>query len=322
MVESDLIDAVLILTPVGLHHEIALRALAAGKHVLIEKPLAVTVRAGRRIADEAEQRGLIAGVAECQRYEPPIRARRWALEHGAIGEPLLWVSGGVGGQWLVDQIVAGTAWRHRRLDAGGGLAVDAGVHLMHEVRYLMGAVAEVSALTSVMEPIRRDRDAGGRVVYEMVNEVNDLYLANLRFSSGALGNVIGGWSARGATVAIPRSPVIYGAKGSIHGDQLIEHGKAAINLLELLDEQASAEELQQFFPHQVRNSFGLELLDFCRAISGEKPMETSAREGVIDLACAYAMVESDAAARPVRVDDVLAGAEHTFQAGIDEHYGL
>ncbi len=74
MVESNLVDAVLILAPVQLHHPIALAAMAAGKHVLIEKPFAITVRAGLAIAREAKRRGLVAGVAENLRYSETTRA--------------------------------------------------------------------------------------------------------------------------------------------------------------------------------------------------------------------------------------------------------
>ena len=70
MLGRDGVDAVLVLLPVSRHHEIALDALAAGKHVLIEKPLAISVRAGQAIADEASRRGLVAGVAESVHYAP------------------------------------------------------------------------------------------------------------------------------------------------------------------------------------------------------------------------------------------------------------
>ncbi len=70
MFAGDLVDAVLVLAPVSLHHQVALDALAAGKHVIIEKPFAISVKAGQAIAKEARRRGLVAGVAESARYAP------------------------------------------------------------------------------------------------------------------------------------------------------------------------------------------------------------------------------------------------------------
>ncbi len=176
MLDGDAVDAVLILTSVGSHHQIALDALRAGKHVLIEKPLAISVRAGQMIVDEARTRGLVAGVAETQRYADRSRSLRWVLDQGLVGDPQLWLSGGIGGEWSPDHVVAHTSWRHRKLDAGGGPAIDHGVHLMHQMRYLMGDLDEVSALTRTWEPTRVDRRAG-RPDEEIVNELEDVYLA-------------------------------------------------------------------------------------------------------------------------------------------------
>ena len=66
-------------------------------------------------------------------------------EEGLIGVPHLWLSGGIGNEWSPDRIVAKTAWRHKKLEAGGGGAIDVGVHLFHLIRYLMGPVDEISA---------------------------------------------------------------------------------------------------------------------------------------------------------------------------------
>ncbi|MBO0701724.1 MAG: Gfo/Idh/MocA family oxidoreductase, partial [Candidatus Dormibacteraeota bacterium] len=198
MVESDQVDAVLILAPVQLHHQIALAALAAGKHVLIEKPFAITVRAGRAIADEARGRGLVAAVAENNRYAEGVRALGWVVEQGLIGTPQLWLSGGIGGEWAPDRIVAHTPWRHRKLEGGGGPAIDGAVHLMHQIRYVMGPVEEVSGMARTLEPERVERDAEGRVLARVANELEDVYLAQLRFAGGAAGSVFGGWAGRGA----------------------------------------------------------------------------------------------------------------------------
>lgn len=311
MVASDAVDAVLILAPVSLHHQIALAALDAGKHVLIEKPLAISVRAGQAIVDAAAEHGLVAGVAENVRYAPRTRAVRSALDGGLIGTPQLWLSGGIGGEWAPDRVVAHTPWRHRKLEAGGGPAIDHGVHLMHQIRYLMGPVQELSALTRTMEPTRTD-DAAGSVG----NELEDVYLAHLRFAGGAIGNVFSGWAGRGEASGLDASPVIYGSAGCIKGTDVIAADGSRKPALELLPAD------ERFFPHGIQDSFALELLDFAAAIAAGAQMEASAAEGVLDLAMAYAILESAHSGAPVRIDDVSSGAVCGYQADIDAHYGL
>jgi predicted dehydrogenase len=317
LLESDSTDAVLVLAPVGLHHQVALDALRAGKHVLIEKPLAISVRAGKAIADEAARRGLVAGVAESARYTETTRALRWVLDEGLIGSPQLWLSAGIGGEWAPDRIVAHTPWRHRKLEAGGGPAIDLGVHLMHQIRYLMGPVDEIGAVAATMEPTRVDDDAATAVA----NELEDVFLSQLRFASGAVGTAIAGWAGRGERSGLDANPVIYGTRGCIKGDDVIADG-ARRSASERLGSDSTQEVRDRFFPYGVRDPFALELLDFARACAGGWEMEASASQGVLDLAMAYSILESSRLSAPVRVDDVLSGAVAGYQAEIDEFYEL
>lgn len=71
------------------HHPLAVSALEAGVHVIIEKPLGITMRACKCILDAAEQNGKILSVAENYRLDRLQRARRWAVRQGRIGEPRL-----------------------------------------------------------------------------------------------------------------------------------------------------------------------------------------------------------------------------------------
>ena len=315
MLDAGVVDAVLVLASVSVHHQVALAALDAGKHVLIEKPLAITVRAGKAIADAATRNGLVAGVAENVRYAPRTRALRTALDTGLIGRPQLWLSGGVGGEWAPDRVVAHTPWRHRKLEAGGGPAIDHGVHLMHQLRYLLGPVRKISALTAKLEPYRVD-DQFGRVA----NEVEDVFTAQLEFDSGAVGTVFSGWAGRGAASMLDAGPTIYGSSGCIKGDRVIHDDGSAEPVEDLLTK--STTQSAAFFPNGVRDAFALELADFAGAITSGSRLETSAGEGVLDLAMAYAILESAHAGAPVSVDDVRSGVVAGYQAEIDEHYGL
>ena len=318
MLDADLVDAVLVLAPVSLHHQVALDALAAGKHVIIEKPFAISVKAGQAIAKEARRRGLVAGVAESARYAPRARALKWVLDQDLIGRPQLWLSAGVGGEWAPDRIVAHTPWRHRKLEGGGGPAIDLGVHLMHQLRYLMGPVKEISALARTMEEKRVDPSSGT----EVKNELEDVFLAQLQFASGAIGSAVAGWAGHGERSGLDANPVIYGARGCVKGNEVFTDDGRLGTADDLLATTAPSEVLAQFFPGDIRDPFGLELLDFARACLSGSEMEASADEGVVDLAMAYSLLESSELGAPVSVDDVLSGAVGGYQAEINTYYQL
>jgi predicted dehydrogenase len=321
MLDRDVVDAVLILTSVGSHHQIALDALRAGKHVLIEKPLAISVRAGRLIVDEARSRGLVAGVAETQRYAHHSRALRWVLDHGLVGTPQLWLSGGIGGEWAPDHVVAHTPWRHRKLEAGGGPAIDHGVHLMHQIRYLMGDLDEVTALTRTWEPVRIDRLAG-RPDDHVANELEDVYLAQFRFTSGAIGSTFSSWGGHGERSGLDPGPVVYGSAGCVKGAAVFGDAGLLGHAGDLLAAGAEPALTESLFPAGLHDPFALELVDFIRSVDAGTDTEVNATEGLADLASAYAILESAAAGTTVRVADVASGAVSLYQEEIDAHYDL
>jgi predicted dehydrogenase len=322
MLDADNVDAVLVLAPVGLHHTIALAALAAGKHVLVEKPFAISVRAARQMVDAAAAKGLTIGVAESIRYTEPTRAARWVIDQGMLGNLQLWISGGIGGEWSPDRIVARTPWRHLKVHAGGGPSIDWGVHLFHNVRHLMGPIAEVSAYTAVLEPERFDRDQYGNVTATAGNEVEDAFFANLKFANGAIGTTFGGWGGHGAASGFGKGVTIYGAQGSLQGDEVSLDSGLRGTTTDLYARGAGAEAKATAFPEGIRDAFALEMLDFVRAIGASTEMEASGEEGVLDLATSYAVLESAAINKPVTVDEVLNGTVDAYQAEIDAHYGI
>ena len=322
MLDDDNVDAILISSPVGLHHQVALDCLTANKHVLIEKPFAISIRAGRAIVDEATKRGLVAGVAENLRYGEGARALHWVLDQGTIGERQLWVSGGIGGDWSPDRIVARTPWRHRKLEAGGGGAIDIGVHLFHLIRYLMGPVDEVSAYIRTLEPERINRDPSGAEVSRVRNEVEDVFFANLKFTNGAIGTTFWSWAGHGEPTGLAGDRAIYGSEGCIKGDDVVADDGMRVKVLEYFRHEAPPDLRHQYFPAGVHDTFGLEMHDFLQAITTGRPMEASGEEGLNDLAAAYAILESATANRPVKVADVLSGAVNGYQEEIDSHYQL
>ncbi|GGV75110.1 oxidoreductase [Streptomyces griseoloalbus] len=194
LVERDDIDLVDICTPGDSHAEIALAALAAGKHVLCEKPLANTVEeaaAMTRAAEEAAARGQLAMVGFNYRRVPATALARRMVAEGRIGT-LRHVRVAYLQDWLVDPAFPLT-WRLRREQAGSGSLGDLGAHIVDLAQYLAGErLAGVSALTETFvrqRPLPTAPSAGlAAVTAAGTGEVtvDDAALFTGRFTSGAL----------------------------------------------------------------------------------------------------------------------------------------
>ncbi|MFH9040530.1 Gfo/Idh/MocA family protein [Streptomyces sp. NPDC017966] len=194
LVERDDIDLVDICTPGDSHAEIALAALAAGKHVLCEKPLANSVEeaeAMTRAAEEAQARGQLAMVGFNYRRVPATALARRMVAEGRIGR-LRHVRVAYLQDWLVDPQFPLT-WRLRREHAGSGSLGDLGAHIVDLAQYLAGEqLAGVSALTETFvreRPLPTAPSAGLAAVSAAGTgqvTVDDAALFTGRFTSGAL----------------------------------------------------------------------------------------------------------------------------------------
>ena len=322
MLEEDVIDAVNDWTTLALHHQVAEVALAAGKHLLTQKPLAISVAAGRQMVEQAQARGLTLGVFENVRNSPFTRAAAWAVGRGLIGEPQMALVGSLGGLWSPDRAVADTGWRHQKLLAGGGAALDIGVHQFHLLRTVFGEVDWVSAVARTFEATRYRRDAAGAIIETIDANVDDTYFATAGFDNRAIGQLLLSWAGHGEPLTIDKVPAFYGSKGCIQGGKLIDDRGNRVALQEKFEQEMSKAEREQFFPLGLTDAFALQQLDWLRAIEAKEQPETSGREGLQDLACAFAMLESSALQRQVMLEEVLSGAVDAYQAEINEHYGL
>ena len=159
------VDAVSICLPHHLHLTIGLAALNAGKHVLVEKPMAVTVADADALIEAASETGRSLGVSHNQLfYAPHVRAKQ-LIENGELGRVRQLRSRlAIGGKY--------GAWRSDPTLSGGGLLFDAGVHRVYLLRSFGG---EVRAVTAVM-------DAPG---------AEDSFVVTLEFASGAFGVIDG-----------------------------------------------------------------------------------------------------------------------------------
>lgn len=314
------VDVVDIYTPPYLHHNMVLDSVAAGKHALVEKPLAVTVKAARIMIDAAEKAGKLLGVAEVGRYSPDARMIKWAIDQGYVGEVQMFVNAVIGCYWSPDTMVGSTPWRHKKVMAGGGPSVDFGVHIFDMVRYYCGEIDEVEGIVKAFENVRFARDTYGNVIDKVDNDVDDTFIAITRTRGGAIGQITFSYALHGEPTIT--GSTIYGSKGCIKDNTIISDDGTRRDVRDLFERNSSAEVREKLFPMGVTDPFAQETLDFLNAIREGREMETGGREGLRDLAVSYAVIESSRLKRAVSVDDVESGKIAEYERDINAHLGI
>ena len=194
VVTDPAVDVVSITAPNHLHREMALAALAAGKHVWCEKPMALTLADAAEMAAAAQQ-AAATGVRTQVGYNyvanPAFTHAQRLIAEGAIGR-ILHVRGWVDEDYQADPDLPWT-WRARLADAGLGALGDIGCHLVSMLWGLAGPIESVVAEMATLHETRPLPDGSGRAAVE--NE--DAALALLRFASGVQGSFAASRSAWG-----------------------------------------------------------------------------------------------------------------------------
>lgn len=204
------VDVVSITTPNGLHRPMAEAALRAGKHVWLEKPMALTLTDAQSMADLATAHpGQVTLLGYNYLRSPAFQAACAMIAGGAIGRTLSF-RGVYDEDYSADPDLP---WSWRMTHSGGGLGVlgDLGCHLVSQMLALMGPVAEVTAMTQIAVPTRPSPE-GPRAV-----ENEDSALALIRFASGAQGSFATSRVARGRKCRLCWE--VHGSDGSITFDQ-------------------------------------------------------------------------------------------------------
>lgn len=165
------VDVVAVCSPSATHAHHAAAAARAGKHVLVEKPIALSVRDASELARLQHDTGLLIAMVAQRRLEPEYAHTKVLLRDGLLGEPRL-ASTVV--HWLRDaDYYGGAAWK-RSMSEGGGSLMNQGVHNVDLLRWIVGPVETVTAQYTTQG---QDMDA------------EDTLVATLRFASGALGTI-------------------------------------------------------------------------------------------------------------------------------------
>ena len=227
----------------------------------------------------------------------------------------------VGARWAPDQIVADTPWRHRRSEAGG-VALDVGVHRFDMIRYLAGEIENVQANTAIIEPVRVTRDHQGNVTRRVECDAEDTVFAAFQTVHGVAGNLIVSFAGCGGPTLLGSGDVFYGSAGKVSGNDVTFADGSTANLAQLYATHADAACKEKDFPLGLKDGFALTHCDWLDAVRRRREPETSGREGLADLAAAYAVLESAQAGQRVEVAKVATGELRECQRPIDERFKI
>jgi UDP-N-acetyl-2-amino-2-deoxyglucuronate dehydrogenase len=195
MLADPAVDVVCVCTPSGQHAEQASAAARAGKHVLVEKPMALSLADADAMIAACEQAGVQLGVALQRRVTPPFQRIHRAIQAGDLGELTLGV---VTIPYHRPQAYFDQAdWRGTWALDGGGVLMNQGIHLVDLLVWYMGDPVEVQA-------------RAGTLHREI--EVEDTLAATLRFAGGALATIT---ATTTAAPGFPHRIEIYGTGGGI-----------------------------------------------------------------------------------------------------------
>ncbi len=245
------IDGVDLCLPNSLHADHAVAALEAGKHVLTEKPMALSLADCDRMIAAAERAGRHLTVIHNRRFDSAARAMKELVDSGDLGEPFLVETHGIEGPNTVSR----GPWLASR--AEGGIAMAQTVHFAYMVRWLLGPVTEVTCFTS-----RKGIDW-------MQGEVSCIIL--LRFAGDAIGELTSTFAA--AAGKNEHRITIYGDRG------IVSHARDELRVVcparygddEWHTIPAGAGDWGEGFRHQI--------VQFGRAIAGQGEVAVPPAEG-------------------------------------------
>jgi len=272
------VDAVIVATPTATHAALMADAARAGKHILCEKPIALTVEETRATIESVRHADVLVQIGFNRRFDPPFVRAREAIARGDIGQP-----------WMVklvgrDPRLAPLSY----LAASGGQFKDQAIHEFDAARWLIGReVEEVYAMGAVL-------------VDPAVGELGDVdtALTTLRFAGGTLGQVD---SCRRSVYGYDIRAEVLGSEGAL----MIGDGRrTAVTLLE--PNRASHDHVDWFL-ERFATAYRDEVADFVDCVRTGRTPRAGVEDGLEALRIAVAAGRSQRERRPVRLEEVYDG---------------
>lgn len=281
LLERHDVDVVNICTPSGLHAQMAIEAMQAGKHVIVEKPMALSLAdADRMIATAAETNRRMCIVLQ-NRYNPPVQDVRRLVDEGRLGRLLL---GNACVRWYRPQEYYNDEW-HGTWALDGGALMNQSIHHIDALQWLMGPVEEVSAYTATLAHRMEAEDTG---------------VAILKFRGGAIGSI------EGSTITYPEnlegSIAIFGDRGSVKVGGTALNRKAIWKIAGELEHERELLTREQIDPSSVYGqSHKAVFADMIDAVLHDRDPKTNGLEARRSVALVLAIYESARTGQPVRM---------------------
>jgi predicted dehydrogenase len=274
------VDVIDICSPTHLHHEMALKAAKAGKHVVCEKPLARTTKQAREIVAACRKAGVQLLVAHVVRFFPEYALAHSAVVEGTIGKPgVIRLHRGSyrpkkpAGNWFLDEVKS------------GGILMDLMIHDYDYARWVAGEVETVSAR---------------RVTQRHPDAPVDYGLVILSHRSGALSHIAGAWAYPPPTFRTHLE--IAGDRGLIEFDS---DGTAPIQNLILKSAGSNAPDVALPSSPVSESPYTTQIKEFYRALSEGTPARVSATDGLAAVQIAEAALESAHSGQPVTLQPLM-----------------
>lgn len=275
----DAVDVVDICTPTHLHDEQVIRAAARGKHVICEKPLALTAERAQEMARACQAAGVMLLVGHVVRFFPEYARAKEIVSRGEIGRVAVVRLTRASFKPMADQP---TSWFHDPAKSGG-MMMDLMIHDYDYARWVAGEVETVYA-----------KNIRGR----WPNAPADYALVVLRHTSGALSHIEGGW--------VYPKPIFRTALEIAGSGGLIEHPAESSTPLGFYLYQRGGDQPDIAVPASPlsEDPYTMEIKHFYNVLTGAETPRVTAQDGVESVRIAQAAIESARTGRPVKTAEV------------------
>lgn len=265
----DASDVVCVNSPNACHAEHAVAAARAGRHVIVEKPLAVSIEAGEAILAACREAGVGLGYAEELPFVPKFRRAREILRSGALGDPV----------YVTQREAHGgpySPWFFTRDEAGGGVLMDMACHSIECVRWLLDK-----------PPVREVRATLARAVHHERTPLEDHAVVQLAFEGGVTATCEASWALQGG---MQSNLELWGREGTLAVDLLQATG---------LRQFSAGSWSTPLCDWTADNGYPQEISHFLRCFARGEPPEEGGEDGLAVLELLYAAYASAAEGRAV-----------------------
>lgn len=287
LLEDPAIDAVSVCVANSAHAEISIAALRAGKHVLCEKPMAITLEECEEMVRVAREEGKYLMIGQNQRLAKAHKKAKELVAQGAIGRVLTFrTTFGHGGPetWSIDP--GKNVWFFDKKKAAMGAMADLGIHKTDLIQYILGdTVEETQAILTTLDK----RDATGSLI-----GVDDNAVCIYRMKGGAVGTMTASWTYYGEE---DNTTVLYGTKGIM---RIYDDPSYSVQVIGA-DGEKVYYELDRIQTNDNQTKSGVIDL-FVESLVKDTPPEISGESVLSAMKAVFGSIESSETGRRVRVN--------------------